>query len=115
MINSETDLFFAIGGAVLHFLWQGTVIGLSFIFTNPMNLNFGIKPTPIMQQKNSMDWAIAPAEVRGDGPPSKWFARSLRDVLGYGKHAVNNQLIAVGALCVFTQELLMLVDHFINN
>jgi len=28
MINSETDLFFAIGGAVLHFLWQGTVIGL---------------------------------------------------------------------------------------
>ena len=28
MINSETDLFFAIGGAVLHFLWQGTLIGL---------------------------------------------------------------------------------------
>ena len=28
MINSETDLFFAIGGAVLHFLWQGTAIGL---------------------------------------------------------------------------------------
>jgi 4-amino-4-deoxy-L-arabinose transferase-like glycosyltransferase len=28
MMNSETDLFFAIGGAVSHFLWQGTVIGL---------------------------------------------------------------------------------------
>ena len=28
MINSETDLVFALGGAVLHFLWQGTVIGL---------------------------------------------------------------------------------------
>ena len=28
MINSETDLVFALGSAVLHFLWQGTVIGL---------------------------------------------------------------------------------------
>jgi len=28
-MNAETDLFFAIGGAVLHFLWQGTVIGLT--------------------------------------------------------------------------------------
>ena len=28
MINSEADMLFALGGAVLHFLWQGTVIGL---------------------------------------------------------------------------------------
>ena len=28
MINSETDLVFALGSAVLHFLWQGAVIGL---------------------------------------------------------------------------------------
>ncbi|MDP6794387.1 MAG: M56 family metallopeptidase [Verrucomicrobiota bacterium] len=28
MINLEADLVFALGGAVLHFLWQGTVIGL---------------------------------------------------------------------------------------
>ena len=28
MINSEADMLFALGGTVLHFLWQGTVIGL---------------------------------------------------------------------------------------